>query len=135
MEVCTAMIRRSLHARAGRPVRRPALFGNYYFLDRFVVAVCTVLISFALILCAARTIGPEVTIDQYIDPIYGNMADESPQQLSRRAITFFPFDVNAPAHVQYLQLLRNFLAWKPLAGTLAGSGLVAIALEWRSSQR
>jgi len=127
------MTDRPIDSHPQRPVRGGLLSPNHYFLERYLVALGTILTSIAIALGAARSIGPGVMKTRAVDRSLRTGIDYTPTAVYREARTkitnWHQHDPWAPLHEQFGQLTLAYLTWEPILFVLVACGLLAVGLQ------
>jgi len=120
--------------------RHPALLPQSYVLDRY----CSAVISVVALLVPTFVVFKANPLLEHpmlgVDPqdFAGNDTWATPEGirlLQERVLHGRPYAADAPTYEQFLQMAWAYLSWEPLAIVLLGSGILAIALQWRGSNR
>ena len=137
MEVEPAMTPPPIWGDADRPVRRPAVLSSRYFLDRLAVAIGALLLAFgiALVLFRRSTVAIHMQIDFVLNNSQWGQHPDRVNGCRETLNILFPAIPHDPAHHQYVQLVRSYVTWAPVGGTLACCALLAIALEYEGAKR
>ena len=116
-----------------------AVLGNSYFLDRFVVAVTSVVAVIGVTFGLLHLQGLRGTAFQHrLDAIVYYRREDLGQTLTAADVQAieaellhkqYAFDPFAPVYEQFVQFLWSVLTWAPIAGTLLGCGVLAVVAQ------
>lgn len=121
--------RRSIHS--GPPSRSATILAGRYFLDRFLIAVATLLVAF-LISTAAIVLGSLRSAVEYCNPA-GYFRTPSEACIAGLYPTGHP---QGGVQDLFATLAYNYLTWAPITATLVACLAVALFSQWYvSSER
>jgi hypothetical protein len=116
-----------------------AILGNSYFLDRFVAAVTSVFAAVGLSFGVLHLLGLRSEVLQrrvagivhyWREDLGRTVTEADIQALEAKLLDQqYAFDPFAPVYEQFAQFAWSVLTWAPIAGTLLGCGVLAVAAQ------
>lgn len=115
----------------GAPRRSAVALGHSYFLDRFVVALASVITAIGIAFGAFHSIGLRPWIVRevlsYVAPPPGHRSAHYEAFEASFLDKVYPFDPAAPLYEQFVQYTLNVLTWSPITVALCACGILAVA--------
>jgi len=105
------------------PTRTSTILRSHYFLDRFLVAIATILVSIGL---TFPRFYPPAAMDRYVNVV---VFPCTPAPCPPKTIETSVLDPQSSSAELYVAIAGNYLGWTPIAVALLACGAVAVALE------
>lgn len=116
---------------AGGPTRRASILRRRYFIDRFVVALCSICTATAISLAYFHLTTQHALQRRLEQTIPGRVLSpaERAERKARLVERAYPFDYYGPFPQQHLELTWNYVTWKPFGIALVTCGVLAVLAQ------